>query len=340
MKLFRIVYGALAMLGIASFALAEGEQRIAAIGDLPLSCGATLRNCRVGYRTFGTINSDQSNVVLIPTWFLGKSGDWADMIVRGHLVDSKKYFVIVADSLGNGISSSPSNSDVQSGTAFPEISTHDMVESQYRLLTKALGIKHLLAAVGISMGGMQTFEWVADHPEFVQKAVPIVGTPRVSAADLTLWRGGLALADNAVAHPEQKAEWMGQLGYLFGVILTTTHRIDATVPREQAVKAAEGGAAGTAGLDPLNVRTQLRAIMSHDLYSAFGGEQALLSRVKARMLIVPSVQDRCVDPAPALAWAKLFHSKLFLLEGDGGHNAPGPEIQGLSAQVNRFLSDK
>ncbi len=331
---------ALALLGLATTATAAGEQKVVSVGDLPLSGGGVLLDCRVGYRTFGTMNADGSNVVLIPTWFLGKSGDWTDMIVNGHLVDPRRYFVVVADALGNGVSSSPSNSEKQSGAAFPRISTRDMVESQYRLLTKVLGVRRLRAVLGISMGGMQTFEWVGNRPEFVQKAVPIVGTPRVSAADLVLWRGGLTLAENAAAHPDERVAWMGQLGYLFGVVLTTTHRIDATVPREGAVKAAEGGAAGTAGLDPFDVATQLRAIMSHDVYAASGGVKALASRLRSKMLVVPSLQDRCVDPAPALAWAKTFHTKSFVLSGDGGHNAPGAEIKRLSAAVNRFLDER
>ena len=313
---------------------------MASIGDLLLSGGGTLLDCRVGYSTYGAMNADGSNVVLIPTWFLGKSGDLPDMILKGRLVDSRKYFVVVADALGNGVSSSPSNSDRQGEASFPAISTRDMVESQCRLLTKALGVRRLKAVVGISMGGMQAFEWVADHPEFVDTAVPIVGTPRVSAADLTLWRGGLALAEHAIAVPNQRHAWMGQLGYLFGVVLTTTRRIDATVRREDAVRAAEDGASGTAGLDPYDVATQLRAIMGHDVFAPYGGEKCLAPTLRSRMLVVPSLQDRCVDPTPALAWAKTFRTSLFVLRGDGGHNAPGSEIKELSATVNRFLGER
>lgn len=327
-----------ALLAIVSAAYADGEQKMASIGDLPLSGGDTLRDCRVGYRTFGTMNADRSNVVLIPTWFLGTSGDWTDMIVKGRLVDARKYFVVVADALGNGVSSSPSNGETQGGAAFPAISTHDMVESQYRMLTKRLGVPRLRAVVGISMGGIQTFEWMADHPEFVQKAVPIVGTPRPSAADFTLWRGFLHVAQNAVAHPEQRGEWMAGLGYLFSVVLTTTQRIDAGLPREGAIKAAEGAAAGMAGLDPQNVVAQLRAMMGHDVFAPYGGEKGLAARLRSKTLVVPSLQDRCVDPAPALAWAKTFRTSRFVLDGDGGHSAPGAEMARLATRVNRFLA--
>lgn len=340
MILSRLAVAAATLLAFASAASADGEQRMAAIGDLPLAAGGTLFDCRIGYRTFGTMAANGANVVLIPTWFLGKSGEWADMIQRDRLVDSRKYFVVVVDALGNGVSSSPSNCPRQSRAAFPAVSTRDMVESQVRLLRDHLGVRHLKAVVGVSMGGMQAFEWVAAYPDFVNRAVPIVGTPQVSAADLTLWRGGLALTENAARFPDQRERWMGQFGYLLAAVLTSTHHIDVTVPRDQAIKAAEDIATGMASLDPYDVAAQLRAIIGHDVYARYGSETVLKGRLRTKMLIVPSLQDRCVDPAPALAWAKAFRTQTLVIDSDGGHNAVGMEIKRLAKAVERFLDGK
>lgn len=76
------------------------------------------------------------------------------------MVDPAKWFLIAVDALGDGVSSSPSNSETQHGPAFPAFNTRDMVDAEYRMVTETFGIKHLHAVMGVSMGGMQTFEWM------------------------------------------------------------------------------------------------------------------------------------------------------------------------------------
>src|ERR1700674_909672 len=81
-----------------------------------------------------------------------------------NVVDNGKYFVILVDSIGNGASSSPSNSKAQPLMKFPEYSIHDMVESEHRLATEVLHLSHLHAVIGISMGGMQAFRGAVLYP--------------------------------------------------------------------------------------------------------------------------------------------------------------------------------
>ena len=118
---------------VAAGALADSPQQMASIGDLLLESGETLRNCKVGYRTAGTLNADKSNVIIFPTWFTGTSdGLWKyELIGPGKLADTDRYFVIAIDALGNGVSSSPSTSISQPGAQFPDISIDNMVNSQY-----------------------------------------------------------------------------------------------------------------------------------------------------------------------------------------------------------------
>jgi homoserine O-acetyltransferase len=86
------------------------EQKFASLGDFRLESGQEIKNLKLGYRTAGDLDAAKSNAVLFPTWFTGTTKDLVGFVGPGKLVDSSKYYVILVDSLGDGISSSPSNS--------------------------------------------------------------------------------------------------------------------------------------------------------------------------------------------------------------------------------------
>ena len=125
-------------------AVAESEQQFASIGDFKLTSGQVIEDCRIGYRILGELNADKSNVVVVPTWFTGTTGGLVNggVIGPGKLADTDKYFVITFDALGNGVSTSPSNSNAQSDDKFPRITTEDMVKTQHEVLTEHLGLDH------------------------------------------------------------------------------------------------------------------------------------------------------------------------------------------------------
>ena len=313
----------------------------AQLGDLKLESGATIHDCKLGYRTFGKLNAAKSNAILFPTWFTGRSGDAGANIGPGRIVDDTKYYIIVVDSLGNGVSCSPSNSTTQHGVDFPQFTIHDMVESEHRLLTETLHLAHIHAVVGISMGGMQTFEWVVTYPQMMDLAVPIVGTPQQSSYDLLLWDAEKAAL---MADPG----WQGghytrrpalpMVAYLHEMNLSTPEfRVDHTTREQFPEYFHRIGTENNLGHDANDYLRQLEAMIPHDI--AHGGTlYAAAAKIKAKMLIVNARQDHMVDPIPALGFAKLIHAPTIVLESDCGHMSPGCEIGTLGPQIDRFLA--
>ncbi|MFP5019677.1 alpha/beta fold hydrolase [Pseudonocardia phyllosphaerae] len=147
------------------------------LGDVVLQHGATLRDAWLGYTTYGELNADRSNAVVYPTWFSGWHTDNEWLIGPGHTLDPEQYFVIVPNMLGNGISSSPSNTPPPYDRArFPGVTFLDQVDAQYRLVTERFGIESLALVTGWSMGAAQTYQWAVRYPEMVQRAAPFCGS--------------------------------------------------------------------------------------------------------------------------------------------------------------------
>ena len=130
--------------------------------------------------------------MLVEPWFQGTSGKLARDIGPGGLVDTSKHFAILVDPLGNGVSSSPSNSRRQPAARFPRFSMRDIVASQHQLITEVLGLVHLTAVVGVSMGGMLVFQWVTSYPDFMDKGISIVGSPQTQPDDRRRWEASIA----------------------------------------------------------------------------------------------------------------------------------------------------
>ncbi|HWX63708.1 alpha/beta fold hydrolase [Bradyrhizobium sp.] len=154
-------------------------------GDLRLESGEVIRDFAISYVTHGTLNAKKSNAILMVTAISGNHHRLDFMIGPGKALDPEKYFIICTDAIGNGLTTSPSNSKAQPRMAFPKFLIRDMVESQYRLLKEKLGIDHVLAVVGPSMGGMQTLQWGVSHADFMDALVaivPLAKTPAWSVA--------------------------------------------------------------------------------------------------------------------------------------------------------------
>jgi homoserine O-acetyltransferase len=286
------------------------DLQVGRLGDLKLESGETLEDCRVAYRTFGRLNPARSNAVLVTPWLQGTSRQLARQIGRGKLVDSSRHFVIAVDALANGVSSSPSNSSRQPGRAFPRLSMRDVVESEFRLVTEVLHLPRLEAVVGVSMGGMQAFEWIAAHPEFVGRAVAISGSPRPSPADRSRWR---AWVENVRAVPVWKRA------------------------AEALLQGSPRGILHELQLEPEDYAVQVGAMVSVDATTRLEGPVANAAAASRPVFVVVSKRDDAVDSAPALELARRRGAQVLELDGACGHAAASCEKATLWAAVAAFL---
>src|SRR6202163_993113 len=129
-------------------------------GNVVLQSGMTFRGAKLAYQTYGTLNNDKSNVILYLTSFAAHHYDIDWMVGPGKALDTDKYFVVVPNLFGNGLSSSPSNAtEPFSASRWPNFTIADNVAIQHQLLTQELGIDVLQLACGWSMGGLQAYHW-------------------------------------------------------------------------------------------------------------------------------------------------------------------------------------
>jgi homoserine O-acetyltransferase len=168
---------------------------------LPLRSGASIRGYTLAYETYGTLNADRSNAVLIchalnashhvAGVYDGKpksEGWWDNMIGPGKPVDTDKFFVIGVNNLGSCFGSTgpmhvnPDTGKVY-GADFPVVTVEDWVDAQARLLD-ALGIEQLAAVMGGSLGGMQALSWTLQYPGRVRHAVVVASAPNLTAENI------------------------------------------------------------------------------------------------------------------------------------------------------------
>lgn len=147
------------------------------LGDFTLQHGATLRGAKLAYQTYGTLAADKSNAIVYPTWYSGRHWDNEWLIGEGMALDPSKYFIIVPNMFGNGLSSSPSNTPPPYDRArFPDVTMYDNVRAQHRLVTEQFGIEKLVLVTGWSMGAGQTYQWGVAYPEMVERIAPFCGS--------------------------------------------------------------------------------------------------------------------------------------------------------------------
>lgn len=324
--------------GLADNAPDDG-QKYAEFSECRLLGGESIAPCRIGYRTYGTLTADKTNAILIPTWYTGTSADHA-YLVSAELIDPDQYFVIIVDALGNGVSSSPSNSEQQANGRFPEITITDMVDSQHRLLTDVLELPSLHGIVGLSMGGMQAFEWAVRYPEFAGKTVAAIGSPRLPAFDIAQWS-----TRNRLMALYRECECKDALEAMegFSMTLQVPTKLEQDIGRKEAVSTI--AARSNARFEGISVgrtwdqQRQAEAMIGHNVARDYDDDLSqAAARVKSEFLIIVGADDRVVTPQPARDFAALIDAQVVVLDEDCGHGDPWCAQDEFSTLVRGFLS--
>lgn len=299
----------------------HGPYELVDIGALPLISGDVLQHCQLAVATFGELNAAKDNAILIPTWYSGTSKIISDVFIgAGRAIDPDKYFIIVVNQIGNGLSSSPHNTQgLQAHGHFPQITIADDVRAQYRLLTEHFGLGQLALVMGGSMGAQQAYEWAVRYPWMVRRLAAIAGTARTSPINQLIsdaivhgLRADPHFNGGDYAHSTDVSEGLQQHARLM-----TLHGLSAEffVGEHYHALGFDSVTDFVAGfmtpyfapMDPNTLITLLQKWRGADVSHITGGDlPAALGRITARTVVLPITQDLFFPPSVCLAEARMI----------------------------------
>ncbi|WP_457106219.1 alpha/beta fold hydrolase [Methylobacterium sp. P5_C11] len=325
-----------------------------AIGDLPLENGEAIHDFAISYVTHGTLNADRSNAILMVTAISGNHHRIDFLIGPGKALDTNKYFIVATDAIGNGLSTSPSNSVRQHGPAFPHFFIRDMVESQKRLLDH-LGITHLVAVAGASMGGMQALQWGVSHPGLMDALVAITPMARTApwsiAVNETTRRALMldpAFKDGAYGS-QPELGWRLRADILQVLATRTPDALAGIAPQALDIlpwMRAQEEAVLKTGFDANDWIAQTWAYDRHNIGDTpgYGGDhRKALSAIKARTLIITGGDLDLYNPVAEAreAGAYIPNASVLAIPSVQGHTAGSAakpaDVDFMNAAVRPFL---
>ena len=160
------------------------------LGNINLLSGEVLKSAKLAYQTYGTLNSNCDNVILLPTFYTGTHKRNEGFFGPDRAINPNTHFIISINMFGNGFSSSPSNMlSPQDGPNFPLVTLWDNVFCQHKLLTHRFGIKRIALVAGWSMAGCQAYQWASQFPEMVEAILPFCSSAKTSSHNFVFLEG-------------------------------------------------------------------------------------------------------------------------------------------------------
>lgn len=313
------------------------------LGDLRLQSGAVLPDAVLSWKTHGVLAPGRDNVVLYPTSYSAQHPDLEWLIGPDGVLDPGRWFIVIPDMFGNGLSSSPSNNPGWPGL----VTAWDNVHAQRRLLAELWGIDRLHAVYGWSMGAQQAYHWAALYPDKVARAVVNCGSARTATHNRVFLKGLMAVLEAA---PEHLGD--GRFSAEPAAALRAFGRIYAGWGLSQDFYRAglHESALGAPDLDTFlrtdweerfarraaaDLHAQLRTWEAGDIGrdERYGGDLArALAAIEARVLLLPGETDlyfRVADNAAELP--HLRHATLTPIPSIWGHRAGNPSTNPADA---------
>ena len=273
-----------------------------------------LPEARLAYKTYGTLNSDRSNVVLYPTSYGAQHMDIDWLIGPDKVLDSSRYFVVIPNMFGNGLSTSPSNSDGLEGFGpWPRFTHVDNVTAQRRMLHEVFGIDRLALAYGWSMGAQQALHWGALHPNCVERIAAVCCSAKTTPHNQVFLEGLRAVltTDPAwqdgrfVAKPERGLKAFGRVyaGWALSQAFYREHlylKLGYSSLEDFLIRDWE---ASFLRRDAANLLSMLDTWIVSDISNnpVFNGDlKTALAAITARTFIMPSQTDLYFTPEDSL----------------------------------------
>jgi homoserine O-acetyltransferase/O-succinyltransferase len=314
--------------------------------------GVVLPEAKIVYGTYGHLNAAGDNAILLPSHYMADMHGYEWLIGPGKALDPTRQFLIATELFGNGRSSSPSNTpEPLHGPRFPVTTIRDNVEAVHTLLTTELGVKHLSAVIGFSMGAQQAFQWAVSYPDFMDRIVATSGTAKTYGHGIVRLESQIVAltTDPVFANGDYKVE--PEKGIEAFSLVWTAWLYSQEWWHQELWKQEEP--AGTTlnqvidhyrthfipGADANNLILQMRTWEQHNVGTTpgFGGdEKKALGSIKAQVLYMPSATDLYFPVTDARYEAPFIpHCTLTPIPSLWGH----PAGAGASPADEKFLNE-
>jgi homoserine O-acetyltransferase len=307
--------------------------------NFDLQCGATLPQATVVYQTYGELHADRRNAILYPTSYGAQHADIEWLISPQGILDPSRWFIVIPNMFGNGLSSSPSN-EVACGLAEQDFwfSHVDNVYAQERLLKQVFGIEEIALVYGWSMGAQQAYHWGALFPDRVARIVALCGTAKTTDHNRIFLESLRSALTADPAWTGQGFEWMPERGFqAFARIYASWAASQAFYREKLYLKLGydsltdylwRGWEMSYRQRDPHNllamIDTWLRCDIS-DNTTYQGDYQRALAAIQAQTLVMPSLTDLYFTPEDCAAEAaQIPHAKYQPIPSIWGHRAGNP----------------
>jgi homoserine O-acetyltransferase len=335
------------------------DYEIFELGDVTLQCGQILRGAKMAYKTYGKLNAAKDNVIVYPCWYSGTHLENEWLIGSGMALDPGKYFIIIPNIFGNGLSTSASNTPVPfNGSRFPNITAYDNVVQQHRLVTEKFGISKVKLVTGWSMGALQTFHWGAIFPDMVERILPFQGSAKCSRHNFVFLEGVKAALQADAAYmdgfyKEQPAKGLRAAARVYAGwgLSQTFYRVEGDL-KQMGYASLEDFLVGfwegwLLSKDANNLLTMLWTwqngdISNNPIYK--GDYNKALAGIKAKAIVMPASTDLYFPPEDSANEVKhMPNAELRVVETYWGHFAGGPgtspdDIKVIDAALKELLA--